>query len=111
MLIDSTSGSAAEVFARIIQIEKRGTVIGDRSAGAVMEGEFFRHAVYVDPKNVTQYGVMISIADLMMTDGKSLEGVRSDTGRSNLAKWCRYHGRARSSPRSRRQACWAKDYS
>ena len=75
VLIDSTSGSAAEVFARIIQIEKRGTVIGDRSAGAVMEGEFFRHAVYVDPKNVTQYGVMISIADLIMTDGKSLEGV------------------------------------
>jgi C-terminal processing protease CtpA/Prc len=74
VLIDSRSASAAEVFARLVQIEKRGIVIGDRSAGAVMEGEYFPHVVYVDSKNVTQYGAMISIADLIMGDGKSLEG-------------------------------------
>jgi C-terminal processing protease CtpA/Prc len=69
--------SAAEIFARVVQLEKRGTILGDRSAGAVMESGVFIHAVNLDRSgtNVTQYGSMITVADLIMTDGKSLENV------------------------------------
>jgi C-terminal processing protease CtpA/Prc len=74
VLVDSGSGSAAEIFARIIQLEKRGIVLGDRSGGAVMESKYFVHAVQLDRLNVTQYGAMITVADLVMTDAKSLEG-------------------------------------
>jgi carboxyl-terminal processing protease len=75
VLVDSKSMSAAEIFARVIQLEKRGTVLGDRSAGAVMESKTFIHAVELDRTNVTQYSAMITVADLIMTDGKSLENV------------------------------------
>jgi carboxyl-terminal processing protease len=75
VLVDSRSSSAAEIFARVVQLEKRGIVLGDRSAGAVMESKYFVHAVPLDATNVTQYGAMITIADLIMADGKSLENV------------------------------------
>jgi C-terminal processing protease CtpA/Prc len=77
VLVDSKSKSAAEIFARVVQLEKRGTILGDRSAGAVMESEVFTHAVALDQRraNVTQYGAMITIADLIMADGESIENV------------------------------------
>jgi carboxyl-terminal processing protease len=73
VLIDSESGSAAELFARVVQLEKRGTVIGDVSAGAVMRARNFPHELGVDI--VAFYGVSITDADIVMTDGKSLEHV------------------------------------
>jgi carboxyl-terminal processing protease len=73
VLIDSRSGSAAELFARIIQLEKRGTVIGDRSAGAVMRSKHHGHELGQD--TVIFYGSSITDADMIMTDGKSLERV------------------------------------
>jgi C-terminal processing protease CtpA/Prc len=72
VLINSESASAAEIFARVIQIEHRGTVLGDRSAGAVMEARHYNESVGVDYK--VFYGFSISSANLVMTDGKSLEG-------------------------------------
>lgn len=75
VLIDSRSASAAEVFAKVVQLEKRGVVLGDRSEGAVMESKRFLRAVELNLKNVAQYGSMITVADLIMTDGKSLENV------------------------------------
>lgn len=73
VLVDSKSGSAAEIFARIVQLEKRGVVIGDRTAGAVMQSRIFDHQMGTD--TVIFYGTSITDADVIMTDGKSLEGV------------------------------------
>ncbi len=73
VLIDSQSGSAAELFARVMQIEKRGVVIGDRSAGAVMRSIHHPHQLGTD--SVIPFGVSITDADILMTDGQSLEHV------------------------------------
>jgi C-terminal processing protease CtpA/Prc len=72
-LIDSESGSASEIFPRVIQLEKRGTVIGDRSAGAVMVSRYYPRQLGVD--TVSYFGSSITMADLIMTDGKSLENI------------------------------------
>lgn len=73
VLIDSESGSAAEIFARTIQLEQRGIVMGDRSAGAVMRSRFYNHELGTD--TVVFYGASITDADVIMSDGKSLERV------------------------------------
>ena len=71
VLIDSESGSAAELFARVVQLEHRGTVMGDRSAGAVMESQGFSYSQGSDVKFF--YSFSVTDADLIMADGKSLE--------------------------------------
>ncbi len=82
VLVDSRSGSASEIFARIMQLEHRATVVGDRTAGSVMEARFYPHhfpnTSYSAPPD---YGAQISQADILMSDGKSLEhsGVTPDT--------------------------------
>jgi carboxyl-terminal processing protease len=78
VLIDSESASAAEVTARLMQIEKRGTVLGDKSAGAVMTSLFFSHTLGQDLYGhgaIAFYGNNITVADLKMSDGFSLEKV------------------------------------
>lgn len=73
VLIDSGSGSAAELFARVIQLEKRGTIVGDVSSGAVMRSILYDHQVGLDV--IVPYAVSVTDADIVMTDGKSLEHV------------------------------------
>ena len=73
VLIDSQSASASELFARVVQLEKRGIVIGDRSAGAVMRSQVYSHQIGID--RFIPYAVNITNADIVMNDGKSLERV------------------------------------
>lgn len=73
VLVDSDSASASELFARVIQLEKRGTVIGDRTAGAVMTAKHYDHQTGVG--RVLYFGTSVTVADMIMADGKSLEGV------------------------------------
>lgn len=71
VLVDSNSASASELFARVMQLEKRGTVLGDKTAGAVMTAKHYDHESGVG--RVLYFGASVTIADMVMTDGKSLE--------------------------------------
>lgn len=72
VLMDSRTAGVAELFARVVQLEKRATVLGDRSYGLVRRGKGFPHRHGTDRR--VYYGACITVADLVMTDGKSLEG-------------------------------------
>lgn len=73
VLVDSDTGSAAEVLARVVQLEKRGAVVGDRTMGAVMRGRSFDHQL--GETLVILYGSSVSDADLVLSDGRGLERV------------------------------------
>jgi C-terminal processing protease CtpA/Prc len=83
VLVDSNSASAAEMFARVVQLEKRGIVIGDRSSGMVMRSILHGESTFRGTYNFATYSffaVSITDADITMADGKSLEhaGVAPD---------------------------------
>lgn len=73
ILLDSESGSAAEVFARVIQLNKRGVVLGDVSSGSVMQSRHFEEQM--GTMNVVPFAISVTNADLVMADGKSLEHI------------------------------------
>ncbi len=78
VLVDGESSSASEIFARVVQLEKRGTVIGDRTAGAVMQSRLY--PIEIGVVKPMRFGVSVTEADVIMADGKSLEhaGVTPD---------------------------------
>jgi len=71
-VVDAQSMSAAELLAYLLQLRKRGTVVGDRTAGAVMESKGYEHRVGVDV--VVFYYMSVTVADLVFSDGTRLEG-------------------------------------
>ena len=79
VLVDSKSTSGAEVVARVTQLEKRGMVVGDQTGGAVMVGASFYKSYLVNASGLysvgSNYGMQVTIADMVMSDGKSLERI------------------------------------
>lgn len=78
VLIDSNSASASEVFSRVVQLEKRGKIVGDVSSGAVMTSISLGIASargVPDFSTISFFGLNLTIADLIMSDGKRLENV------------------------------------
>ena len=73
VLIDGESAASAEIFARAVQLQKRGVVIGDRSAGSVMEGKLRQMSVGLMRSIPVAIGV--TQADVIMPDGTRLEHV------------------------------------
>ena len=75
VLIDHESGSASEIFARLMQLEKRGVVLGDVSAGAVMQSIGHPLTMVAGIEKEIGYEVSVTNADIIMSDGKSVEHV------------------------------------
>jgi carboxyl-terminal processing protease len=79
VVVDSDSASASEVFARTVQLRSRGTVVGDRTAGAVMLSR--THVLMSDRAGrYVPYGVSVTEAAVEMPGGTPLEraGVAPD---------------------------------
>lgn len=71
VLIDAETASAAEIFARTLQLHGRAKIVGDVSSGNTMEAEHHRfrggamHALYFDS---------VTVGELRMSNGELLEG-------------------------------------
>lgn len=73
VLVDSETASGGEIFARVVQLQERGTILGDHSSGRTMESRVFVHRAGFNP--VFVYGASVTVGDTVMSDGKSLEHV------------------------------------
>jgi C-terminal processing protease CtpA/Prc len=83
ILIDSNSASAAEITARVLQLEKRAKVYGDFSSGSVMTSIAVPFTSVVSQFALfamIRVGMSVTIADVIMSDGSRLEktGVTPD---------------------------------
>jgi carboxyl-terminal processing protease len=72
VLLDSDSASAAEMFARVLQLNHWAVIVGQRSAGKVMRAEERGFSVGTALQAV--FGASITVNDAIMSDGHSLEG-------------------------------------
>ena len=73
VLIDGESASSAEIFARAVQLQKRGIVIGDRSSGSVMEGRLYQ--MHIGIMRSIPVAISATFADVILPDGTKVERV------------------------------------
>jgi len=78
VLIDASSASASEMFARNVQIRKRALVIGDVSSGRLNEAKIFWENVGAYDR--VAFGTEIAVSRVIMSNGEELEnhGVTPD---------------------------------
>ena len=72
LLVSSATGSTAEMLASVVQRQRRGTVIGDRTAGAGMVSKVRWHRVR--GRGSWDFGVSVSVAEYRTPDGARVEG-------------------------------------
>ncbi len=72
VLVNRRTASGAELIARTLQLTGRGLVIGDSTAGQVRQARLFRHRG--GPGASSSYATVVSVGDVIMPDGVSLEG-------------------------------------
>ncbi len=78
VIIDSESASAAEMFARDLQIRKKATVLGDTSSGRVNMAKIFWENIGAYDR--VGFGIEIAVSRVLMENGDELEnhGVTPD---------------------------------
>ena len=78
ILIDSNSASAAEITAKVLQLENRAKIYGDRSSGKVMTSIIVPYESLIGglAAQATIYtGMSVTIGDVIMKDKSRLENV------------------------------------
>lgn len=71
VLVDSRSASAAEIYAGTVQRLGRGTVLGDRTSGAVMRSRIYRHQA--GGEFAVLYALSVTDAQILLGDSLRLE--------------------------------------
>jgi C-terminal processing protease CtpA/Prc len=72
VLVDSDSGSAAELAARHLQLTYKAQVVGDSTSGKVNDGYVLREKI--GSRFIMPFEVVVTDAKLVMPDGGELEG-------------------------------------
>jgi C-terminal processing protease CtpA/Prc len=72
VLVDSDTGSAAELAARHLQLSPNAVVVGDMTSGTVNEGHIIQEKI--GAQFIMPFAVVVTQANLVMPNGKELEG-------------------------------------
>ncbi len=72
ILVDSDTGSAAELAARHLQLSHKAVVLGDVTSGAVNEGHIIQEKI--GAQFVMPFAVVVTHAKLVLPNGEELEG-------------------------------------
>src|SRR5260370_38707472 len=74
VLVNANSASASEPTTRFLQLEGYATVVGDRSAGALMSSIYYPHETgFLLGGKYVNYGVAVSLPAVMLNDNSLLE--------------------------------------